>query len=46
MADDDKATVEILKAILREIQQLNRKVDEIGLMIGESLRRPPQLPRR
>ena len=42
---DDKETLEVLKAILKAIDGLGKKIDDIGFMIGDYLKRP-QLPRR
>jgi hypothetical protein len=42
---EDKETLEVLKAILKAIDQLGKKIDEIGFMIGDYMKRP-QLPKR
>jgi hypothetical protein len=42
---DDKETLEVLKAILKAVDQLGKKIDEIGFMIADYAKRP-QLPRR
>ncbi|MGB7752108.1 MAG: hypothetical protein WCF88_11225 [Candidatus Acidiferrales bacterium] len=43
---DDKETLEVLRAILKAVEQLGKKIDDIGFMIGDYVKRSPQLPRR
>jgi hypothetical protein len=43
---NEKETLDVLKAILKSVEALNKKIDEIGFLIGDYLKRPPQVPRR